>query len=240
MAARSQGRGARDLRPIQIQRDFTDAHGSVLYTCGRTRVLCTATIEDGVPDFLKGKGSGWLTGHYEMLPASTSRRNAPRRVPDGRSLEIRRLIGRCLRAALALDQLGPRTIYIDCHVLGAHGGTRTACINAGYIALLDALDGELLGPGLLSASPLRRSVQAISVGLVGGQAFLDLDYPEDASAEVDFNVVAADARDLVEVQGTAEGGEPYSRDQLNALLDLAMEGLATIKACQEASRESAP
>jgi ribonuclease PH len=215
-------RGNRDLRPIKIQRGFTPATGSILYECGATKVLVTAVVEESVPSWLEGRGKGWLTASYQMLPASTGSRKAPG-LPDGRATEIKRLIGRSLRAAIDLKKFGSRTIHIDCHVLHANAGTRTACINAGYLALCDAVNA-LMSKGLLDETPITRSVEAISVGLVDGEERLDLYYKEDSAADVDLNVVSANASELIEVQGTAEG-QPFSREQLNALLDVAFEGL---------------
>lgn len=228
-------RGPAELRPISIQRQFTPAAGSILYSCGRTKVLCTAVVEESVPGWMVGRGKGWITATYDMLPASTGSRKAPGK-PDGRSTEIKRLIGRSLRAAVDLKALGERAIHIDCHVLNANAGTRTACINAGYLALCDAISG-LISAGLLQKSPIKYSIEAISVGLIEGEGRLDLYYKEDSAADVDFNVVSANGVDLVEVQGTAEG-EPFSRAQLDTLLDLAFVGLGRLKVIHEEALEN--
>lgn len=227
-------RGPKELRPIHIHRKFTPAAGSILYSCGATKVLCTAVVEESVPSWMLGRGKGWVTATYQMLPASTGSRKAPGK-PDGRSTEIKRLIGRSLRAAIDLEALGERAIHIDCHVLHANAGTRTACINAGYLALCDAVSG-LQEQGLLANSPIKRSIEAISVGLIEGEGRLDLYYKEDSAADVDFNVVSANGEDLVEVQGTAEG-EPFSRAKLDELLDLAFIGLKRLKAIHEDALE---
>jgi ribonuclease PH len=234
--ARDFNRGPKELRPITIERGFTPAVGSVLYSCGQTRVLCTAVVDESVPSWLEGRGKGWLTATYQMLPASTGSRKAPGR-PDGRSMEIKRLIGRSLRASIDLKRLGPRTIHIDCHVLNADAGTRTACVNAGYLALCDAVK-HLQSTGHLDSSPIVRSVQAISVGIVDGEGRLDLYYKEDSAADVDFNVVTTDARELIEVQGTAEG-RAFTRVQLDELLDLAFIGLEQLHTLHEKSLEDA-
>ncbi|MDF1667226.1 MAG: ribonuclease PH [Planctomycetota bacterium] len=230
-------RGPDDLRPINIQRQFTPAAGSILYSCGDTKVLCTAVVEENVPKWMVGRGKGWVTATYEMLPASTGSRKAPGK-PDGRATEIKRLIGRSLRAAIDMEALGERAVHIDCHVLNANAGTRTACINAGYLALCDAISG-LIAAGLLEKSPIKHSIEAISVGLIEGEGRLDLYYKEDSAADVDFNVVSANGVDLVEVQGTAEG-EPFSRAQLDSLLDLAFVGLKRLKTLHQEALESRP
>jgi ribonuclease PH len=227
-----------ELRKVSIQRHFSDADGSVLYASGRTRVLCTASVSSRVPDFLRDTGRGWVTASYEMLPSATRPRRAPPKTPDGRSQEIKRLIGRSLRAAVDLEALGPRTVHIDTHVLTADGGTRTAAITGGYLALADALSA-LTAKGELGASPLKRCVQAVSVGLVGGAPYLDLDYRLDSTADLDLNVVSADGDSLVELQGTAEG-EPFSRTELDALLELAFKGLLELREAQRAALEGSP
>lgn len=217
---RHDGRDADALRPVSIRRRFIrNSPGSVLYRCGATTVLVTAHLAEGVPAFLEGKGEGWLTAEYAMLPGSTPTRKP--RGPDGRSTEIQRLIGRSLRAVLDTRALGPWTVTVDADVLEADGGTRTAAITAGFLAVADALQTQF-GPS--SRGMLRDSIAAVSAGLVGGVPVLDLDYVEDAAAEVDLNVVRLGAGGLVEVQGTGEGG-PFSRAQLEELLDLAERGL---------------
>ena len=228
---RADGRGADELRPISFERGFTrHAEGSVLVSFGGTRVLCTASVLDKVPGFMKGKGTGWVTAEYGMLPRSThtrSDREAARGKQGGRTLEIQRLIGRSLRAVTSMPALGERTIHLDCDVLQADGGTRTAAITGAWVALRDAVDG-LLRSGALAEDPLRGSVAAVSVGLVeGGQALLDLDYDEDSTCDTDMNVVMTDTQGLVEVQGTAEG-RPFSRAQADRLLDLAAQGIGRL------------
>jgi ribonuclease PH len=221
------GRRPDELRPIKIQRGFArHAEGSALIEFGDTRVLCTASIEDRVPPFLKDRGQGWLTAEYGMLPRSThtrTDREAARGKQSGRTLEIQRLIGRSLRAVTDLSKLGERTIQIDCDVLQADGGTRTAGITGAFVALHDAASG-LAERGLLPDWPIRDFVAAVSVGLVGGVAVIDLDYLEDSSCGTDMNIVMTGSGGLVEVQGTAEG-EPFSRAQLDAMLRLAERGI---------------
>jgi ribonuclease PH len=217
---RHDGRAQDELRPVQIERGFIrNSPGSVLYRAGRTTVLVTAHLSDKVPPFLEGKGEGWLTAEYAMLPGSTPTRKS--RGADGRSTEIQRLIGRSLRAAIDTRALGPWTIHIDADVLEADGGTRTAAITAAFVAVADALKTRL---GDAAAAVLRDSVAAVSAGIVKGEAVLDLDYPEDVSAEVDLNVVRLGRGGFVEVQGTGEGGT-FSRGQLHQLLDLAEAGI---------------
>jgi ribonuclease PH len=224
-----EGRRADELRPIDIVPDFVEqAHGSVLISFGRTRVLCTATVEEGVPRWLVGSGRGWMTAEYGMLPASTGermQREARSGRQGGRTVEIQRLVGRSLRAAYDLDALGERTVWLDCDVIQADGGTRTAAITGAWIALARA--------ARKMAFPLpSNQIGAVSVGIVDGEALLDLDYEEDSSAETDMNVVmTADGR-LVEVQATAER-EPFSREELDELLDLAAGGIEGIVAAQE-------
>lgn len=234
--ARDYDRKANQLRPVTIERGVTPAPGSVRIRCGATDVLCTAMIEDKVPEWMMAANRGWLTASYQMLPACTPRRKAPSSRPDGRATEIKRLIGRSLRAAVDFRMLGPRTIHIDCHVLYADAGTRTTCINGGYLALHDAIQG-LLDSGAIKASPLKYSLQAVSVGLVDGEPRLDLYYPEDSAAQVDLNVVSANGDKLVEVQGTAEG-EPFSRAEMNTLIDLAFVGLEQLAEIQDAALKS--
>ena len=215
------------LRPVRITRHFTrHAEGSVLVEFGETRVLCTASVEESVPGFLKGKGQGWLTAEYGMLPRSThtrSGREAARGKQSGRTQEIQRLIGRSLRAVVDLAALGERQIIIDCDVLQADGGTRTASVTGACVAVCDALDG-LVSAGLLEQSPMRDMVAAVSVGIVNGTPVLDLDYVEDSSCDTDMNVVMTGSGGLIEVQGTAEG-HPFSRAELDALLALAEQGI---------------
>jgi len=233
MFERDNGRDAATLRPIVIEREPTGAAGSILYASGETRVLCTAMVSDELPRWRAASGKGWLTASYQMLPGSTSRRKAPSSKPDGRATEIQRLIGRSLRAAVDFGALGPRMVHVDCHVLKADGGTRTAAISGGYVALVLALQ-PLVDSGALPALPLRHSIQAISVGRIGDEALLDLCYREDSSADVDMNVVAADATLLVEVQGAAEG-DPFPRAALDRLLDLALSGTEAIAVAQQAA-----
>lgn len=225
-APRIDGRCVDQLRPITFTRNFTRyAEGSVLVEFGETKVLCNATIEETVPPFLRGKGQGWVTAEYAMLPRAThtrSPRESTKGKVSGRTHEIQRLIGRSLRAVIDLSLLGERTIQIDCDVLQADGGTRTAAITGAWVALSDALNG-LVTRGLIKASPLRDSVAAVSVGLVDGRPLLDLCYDEDSKAEVDMNVVVTGDGRFVEVQGTAEG-EPFTGEQLDLLRNLAVAG----------------
>jgi len=226
---RADGRRPDELRPLAIETDFLQQpHGSVLYGQGKTLVLCTATIEEGVPRWLKGSGRGWMTAEYSMLPASTGeriQRAVSRGRPDGRTVEIQRLIGRALRAVCDFESLGERTLWLDCDVLQADGGTRCASITGVWIAARRALDHF----GLSKA--LEGSVAAVSVGIVGGEAVLDLDYEEDSAAETDMNVVMTGEGELVEVQATAERN-PFSRELLDQLLDLAAGGIEELTAAQ--------
>jgi ribonuclease PH len=232
---RSYNRSAQAMRPITFQRNFTiHAEGSVLVSFGDTRVLCTASVVDKVPPHRKGKG-GWLTAEYGMLPRAThtrSDREAAKGKQSGRTQEIQRLIGRALRAVVDIDALGERTIHLDCDVLQADGGTRTAAISGAYVALMDAVKG--LG---LAKSPVLDSIAAVSVGIVNGQCVCDLDYVEDSGCDADVNVVMNGAGQVIEVQGTAEGA-PFSREQLNTLLDYAADGIAHIRAAQIAALAS--
>jgi ribonuclease PH len=224
------GRGERDLRPIVVEMGVQKyALGSVLFAMGDTRVLCAATVEESVPPFLKGKGQGWVTAEYGMLPASTQTRT-PRETNRGRTMEIQRLIGRCLRAVTDLNALGERTVRVDCDVIQADGSTRTAAINGGFLALFLALKG-LRDSGVLSRIPIKDQVGAVSVGIVEGRIMLDLDYAEDFVAQVDMNVVMTGSGDLVEIQGTAEEGA-FSREQLSEMLDLAWKGIQEIHSFQ--------
>src|SRR6201996_2643340 len=228
--ARPSGRAAEELRPVKFTRHFTKhAEGSVLVQFGDTHVLCTASIEDSVPPFLRGKAQGWVTAEYGMLPRSThtrSQREAARGKQTGRTQEIQRLIGRSLRAVVDLKALGERTVTIDCDVLQADGGTRTASITGGYGALVDACQGLLSRRGIVS-SPIHGQIAAISVGIYGGAPVLDLDYAEDSSAETDMNIVMNNGGGFVEVQGTAEG-HAFRRHELDALLNRAAGGIATL------------
>ncbi len=226
---RPDGRANDELRPVSFVRDFTDmADGSVLVSFGRTRVLCTASIDDDVPRWMRNSGKGWVTAEYSMLPGSSSERI--RRRTSGRDQEIQRLIGRSLRGVCDMEALGERSITVDCDVLQADGGTRTASICGGYVALHDALT-RLVMAGQLASLPLVDECAAISVGVVDGECRLDLPYIEDAGAEVDMNVVMTGSGGFVEVQGTAEGAV-FARDQLNTLLDLAAGGIGDIVKAQ--------
>jgi ribonuclease PH len=231
---RPSGRAPDELRPIRIARGFTrHAEGSVLVEFGETRVLVTASVEDGVPSFLRGKGEGWVTAEYGMLPRAThtrSAREAARGKQNGRTLEIQRLIGRSLRAAVDLRALGERTVTLDCDVLQADGGTRTAAITGAYVALADAMD-ELARRRAIGASPLHGQVAAVSVGIVDGVPVVDLDYAEDSSAETDMNVVMNNGGGFIEVQGTAEG-HAFRRHELDELLDLAAAACQRLFAAQ--------
>jgi len=237
MSARKDGRAADALRPTTIEPGFVaTATGSALIACGETRVICTASVEESVPRFLVGKGRGWVTAEYGMLPASTGERKArdvTKGRPDGRTVEIQRLIGRSLRGVVDFAGLGERTVYVDCDVLTADGGTRCASITGGYVALSLALD-RLVAEGKLSASPLTGTIGAVSCGIVAGTPLLDLDYAEDSSAEVDANVVMTGDGGLVEVQATAER-TPLSRANLDALLALAATGIEELRAVQAAA-----
>lgn len=225
---RSEGRQPDQLRPVKFEHGFTrNTPGSVLAQCGNTKVLCTVSIQPKVPRFLEGTGQGWLTAEYRMLPGATAPRHDRELLKlSGRTQEIQRLIGRSLRAALDLKALGERTITVDADVLQADAGTRTTSITGGYVALVDAIQ-TLIDQGELTQSPLRHAVAAVSVGLLDGKAFLDLDYPEDAAATVDFNVVLTEHLDILELQGTAEEGS-FSRHQMNQMLDLAEKGVAQL------------
>lgn len=227
---RADGRDVIDLRPASIQRDFTElAPGSVLVTMGRTKVLCTASVEDRVPPWLRGGGKGWVTAEYSMLPGSTAERvsrEATKGRQSGRTQEIQRLIGRALRSVCDLEAMGEMQVVLDCDVLQADGGTRTAAICGAYVALHDAFT-RLGQGGRLDVQPLSEACAAVSVGVVEGVSLLDLDYSEDARADVDMNVVMTGSGRFVEVQGTAEGA-PFGRDELDMLLDLAEHGIAQL------------
>jgi ribonuclease PH len=236
-AGRSYGRRADECRPTSIEVDFVKpAGGSALIAVGETKVICTASVEAGVPRWLVGKGRGWLTAEYGMLPASTGQRkqrDATRGRLDGRTVEIQRLIGRSLRAVVDFEALGERTVYIDCDVLQADGGTRCASITGAYVALARAA-ARLLAAGDLERSPLSGAVAAVSCGVVEGVPLLDLDYGEDSTAEVDANVVMTAGGGLVEVQATAER-TPLSRANLDHLLALAAQGIAVLQVAQQAA-----
>lgn len=234
---RPSGRALDQARDIILTSGYTKhAEGSVLVEFGDTKVICTASIDESVPRFLKGQGKGWITAEYGMLPRSTGSRmmrESAKGKQQGRTVEIQRLIGRSLRAAVDLEKLGERTITIDCDVIQADGGTRTASITGGCVAMGIALNGLVSG-GKLKESPLKQKVAAISVGIYEGKAVLDLDYPEDSSAETDMNVVMTDKGGFIEVQGTAEG-EAFEQDEFDAMLALASKGLGEIFALQQAT-----
>lgn len=231
---RADGRAPDELRPVEILPGFVaTAHGSALISVGTTRVICTASVDDNVPGWMRGRGKGWVTAEYGMLPASTGDRKArdvARGRPDGRTTEIQRLIGRSLRAVVDMEALGERTVWLDCDVLQADGGTRCASICGAWVALNRALS-VLVADGRLPALPLRDSIAAVSVGMVDGVPLLDLAYVEDSRAESDMNVVMTGGGRLVEVQATAEG-QTFSRAELDVLLDLAQAGIASLTAMQ--------
>jgi ribonuclease PH len=232
---RSDGRGPNQLRPVKITSGYIPhAEGSVLIEIGRTRVICTATVEETVPSFMRGSGRGWITAEYSMLPrATTSRtqREASVGKRSGRTQEIQRLIGRSLRTSVDLEKLGERAIWLDCDVIEADGGTRTASITGAYVAMVQALNTLVVDKSLESI-PLRSSLAAISVGIVGGTPMLDLNYEEDSSADVDFNVVMTGTGEFVELQGTAER-QPFPRTHLNELLELAEAGIHELIGAQQ-------
>jgi len=236
---RPSGRAPEDLRDIVIKRNYTrHAEGSVLICCGHTHVLCTASVEERVPPFLRGKGEGWVTAEYGMLPRSTGSRmsrEAARGKQGGRTLEIQRLIGRSLRAVVDRAALGERTVTLDCDVLQADGGTRTASITGAYVALVDACHW-LMSRGLIKTNPVHGRVAAVSVGILGDTPVLDLDYPEDAAAETDLNVVMNDGGAFIEIQGTAEG-HAFRRDELDAMLGLAESGIRRLIEFQDRALE---
>jgi len=233
---RSEGRANDQLRPVKITRNYLKyAEGSCLIEMGETRVVCAASIDETVPPFLKGKGSGWVTSEYGMLPrAGTERspREAARGRQGGRTLEIQRLIGRSLRAVTEVRSLGERTIIVDCDVIQADGGTRTASVTGAYVALVDALR-SLQQRNIIRSLPLIDAVAAVSIGIVQGEMLLDLSYQEDSTASVDMNVVATGALRLVEIQGTAEG-TPFTRQQMDQLIDLATKGIKQLLDAQKA------
>jgi ribonuclease PH len=235
---RDDGRRTEQLRPLEIKTDFLEQpHGSVLYGQGKTLVLCTATVDEGVPRWLYGSGRGWMTAEYSMLPASTGERTqraVSRGRPDGRTVEIQRLIGRALRAVCDFEALGERTLWLDCDVLQADGGTRCASITGAWIAANRALDRFGLSKAIAGGS-----VAAVSVGIVGSEALLDLDYLEDSTAETDMNVVMTGDGRLIEVQATAER-DPFSRELLDSLLDLAAGGIEQLTAAQQEAAASPP
>ena len=237
---RPSNRAPDEMRQINITRNFTmHAEGSVLIEFGHTKVICTASVEERVPPFLRGKEEGWVTAEYGMLPRSTSsrmRREASGGKQGGRTLEIQRLIGRSLRAVVDMKKLGERSITIDCDVIQADGGTRTASITGGFVALADAIN-QLMADGQLEENPLTGRVASVSVGIYQGTPVLDLDYPEDSNAETDMNVVMDDNGHFIEVQGTAEG-HPFSRDEMNAMLGLAGSGIDALLAKQEQALSS--
>ncbi len=232
---RSDDRQPDQLRPVRFQRGFTrNPAGSVLACCGETQVICAVSVVDGVPRWLKDGGSGWLTAEYRMMPGATQERQTREFMRlSGRTQEIQRLIGRSLRAAIDFEVLGEKTITVDADVLQADGGTRTTSITGGFVALRDAFEG-MVARGELARSPLKCNVAAISVGLIDGEPLLDLDYPEDVAADVDFNVVMTSDLELIEVQGTAEAGS-YTRSQLNRILDVAEKGIRDLIALQNAA-----
>ncbi|MDH5300325.1 MAG: ribonuclease PH [Gammaproteobacteria bacterium] len=234
---RPSGRATNQLRQIKITRHYTKhAEGSVLIEFGDTKVLCNASIEERVPRFLNGKGQGWVTAEYGMLPRSTGERmarEAARGGQGGRTMEIQRLIGRSLRAVMDMDKLGERTITLDCDVIQADGGTRTASITGSYVALADAIR-HLMAKGDIKSNPLKAGVASVSVGIVDGEPVLDLDYPEDSAAHTDMNVVMNDKGHFIEIQGTAEG-ETFGDEQLAAMLALAKKGITELLAAQKAA-----
>jgi len=236
-SSRPSGRQANELRAIKIERNYTaHAEGSVLISCGNTKVLCNATVEAKVPRFLKGKNQGWVTAEYGMLPRSTHSRmgrEAARGKQSGRTQEIQRLIGRSLRAALNLEKLGEHTITLDCDVIQADGGTRTASITGAYVALYDALR-SMQNSKMISENPIARQIASVSVGIYEGTPVLDLDYPEDSSAETDMNVIMDVDGKFIEVQGTAEGA-PFSSNEMNAMLELADKGIRELVAHQNSA-----
>jgi len=230
---RPSGRQPDEMRLVKFERQFTRfAAGSVLAHCGQTQVLCTVTIQPGVPRFLEGSGQGWLTAEYRMLPSATPQRHSRELMKlSGRTQEIQRLIGRSLRAALDMSALGERTLTVDADVLQADAGTRTTAITGGYVALCDAI-ASLLASGTLTQSPLTHQIAAVSVGLLQGEPFLDLDYPEDVAADTDCNIVLNETLSLIELQATAEAGN-FTRAQLNQILDYGEKGITELLALQQ-------
>ena len=234
---RPDGRRPDEVRPVTIERSYLKyAEGSCLISMGDTKVICTASVDDKVPPFLKGQGQGWVTAEYAMLPRAThtrSQRESPGSKPSGRSMEIQRLVGRSLRSVVDMHAFGERTIWLDCDVIQADGGTRTASITGAFVALVEAL-GKLKQSGVIRAFPFQEWVAAISVGAVRGEERLDLMYEEDSQAAVDMNIVMTDTGRYIEVQGTAEG-TPFDRQRLNRLLDLGHEGVRVLLAAQRAA-----
>lgn len=228
--SRPSGRATDELRQISIERNYTaHAEGSVLISCGNTKVLCNATVEERIPRFLKGKGQGWITAEYGMLPRSTNSRmgrEAARGKQSGRTQEIQRLIGRSLRAAVDLTKLGEHSITLDCDVIQADGGTRTASITGAYVALADAIN-HMLANKLIKENPIERQIASVSVGVYDGTPVLDLDYPEDSTAETDMNVIMDINGNFIEVQGTAEGA-PFTPDEMSAMIALAGKGIGEL------------
>lgn len=232
---RPSGRNPNQLRDIRITRHYTKhAEGSVLVEFGDTKVICTASVVNSVPSFLRGKGQGWLTAEYGMLPRSTGTRmdrEAARGKQQGRTVEIQRLIGRSLRAAVDLSALGENTIHVDCDVIQADGGTRTASITGAWVALADAI-AHLKAANKVTGEPLKRAIASVSVGIYQGVPVLDLDYPEDSAADTDMNVVMGDDGGIIEIQGTAEA-EPFTEDEFSAMLKLAKQGIAELHRLQQ-------
>jgi len=237
---RPSGRQPDELRAITIERNYTaHAEGSVLISCGDTKVLCTASVETRVPHFLKGQGKGWITAEYGMLPRSTGSRmgrEAARGKQSGRTQEIQRLIGRSLRAAVDLTKLGEHSITLDCDVIQADGGTRTASITGAYVALADAVN-HMLAEKLITQTPIERQIASVSVGIYEGMPVLDLDYPEDSTAETDMNVIMDINGDFIEVQGTAEGA-PFSPDEMTAMIVLAQKGIGELMVHQTSALQA--
>jgi ribonuclease PH len=235
--SRANGRGAEELRPIKLTRNFMKyAEGSCLAEFGNTKVVCTASLEEGVPLFLRGKGQGWITSEYGMLPRSCKtrvQREAAKGRPSGRTQEIQRLVGRALRSVVDLKKLGERTIWMDCDVIQADGGTRIASITGSFVALALALS-KMRKDALIEEVPISDFVAAVSVGIIDGRPLLDLDYEEDSSAQVDMNVVMTSGGKIIEIQGTAEG-EPFSEAQMHTLLGLAKKGIAKIVTVEKSS-----
>ena len=237
---RSDGRPLDQLRPITITRDFTCyAEGSVLIEFGNTKVICNASIEAGVPNFLRGKETGWITAEYGMLPRSTGsrmQREASQRKQGGRTMEIQRLIGRSLRSSINMDLLGENTIVIDCDVIQADGGTRTASITGGYVALEDAVNSAI-NEGLIESNPIKEMIASVSVGIQDGNALLDLNYKEDSTAETDMNVVMNNKNNFIEIQGTSEK-RPFTYQELERMLDLAKKGISELFEYQNSALRS--
>lgn len=232
---RFDGRNNEELRTLKVTRDYTIyADGSVLMEMGKTRVLCTAMVEEKVPPFMRGQGKGWITAEYNMLPSATQTRKPRERSTgkmDGRSVEIQRLIGRTLRSAVDLEKLGERTLWVDCDVLQADGGTRTAAITGAFIAMMEALN-KLVGKGSLKQVPVKTQVAAVSVGIVAGEALLDLCYVEDSTAEVDMNVVMTSHGEIIEIQGTGEQ-RPFTKEEFAKMMELAELGIGQLVALQQ-------